>query len=194
MEPPIKDLPTLLSTLLPVMMPLLDKPFVLLGYSMGARIALELARRLHLQNGPKPRGLIVAAAPPPAANDREPMHLLDDAHFIEKLRSYEGTPEEILQNRELLELVVPTLRADFALAWWENGAQAVKLDLPLSVLGGTGDKHVTPGTLERWRDETSGEVRMREFPGGHFFIRTHPAPVLAAVREDLGRWWPASPA
>ncbi|MBJ6762832.1 thioesterase [Myxococcaceae bacterium JPH2] len=189
MEPPIASMPALLDAVMPVMAPLLDKPFVLFGYSMGARIALEVARRLHLQGGPQPRGFIAAAAPPPAANDREPIHQLDNPRFIEKLRAYDGTPEEILQHRELLELVLPTLRADFSLAWWENGPDAVKLGIPISVLGSTGDKHVAVSLLERWRDETSSpDVRVRHFAGGHFFIRSHPEQVLSAVREDVARW------
>ena len=194
MEKPIDNLPALVDTLLPVLAPLLDRPFAFFGYSMGSRISLELTRRLHVRNGPMPRGLMVAAAGPPRGNEREPIHKLPEAQFIEHLRKYDGTPEEILQHRELLELLLPTLRADFALAWWENGNHAVKLDVPISAMGAVGDAHVPVAKLETWREETSSaDFRVRHFPGGHFFIRQHQDAVLSAVREDLGRWMSAAP-
>ncbi|NOJ96169.1 thioesterase [Corallococcus sp. CA049B] len=192
MEPAMKSLPALMDVLMPALTPLMDRPFALFGYSMGARIGLEVARTLKRQGGPKPLGFIAAAAPPPSHNDREPIHTLDDPGFIAKLREYDGTPEEVLQHKELLELILPTLRADFALAWSENGKDTAPLDIPLSVYAGKGDKHVGLDTMEHWREESTADVRIRHFEGGHFFIRTHGPPVLAAVREDLTRWMTAA--
>ncbi|WP_163988742.1 thioesterase II family protein [Pyxidicoccus caerfyrddinensis] len=194
MEKPIDSLPALVDALLPVLAPLLDRPFAFFGYSMGSRISLELTRRLHVRNGPMPRGLMLAAAGPPRENDREPIHHLPEAEFIANLRKYDGTPEEILQHRELLELLLPTLRADFALAWWENGNHPVKLDVPISAMGAVGDAHVPVAKLETWREETSNaDFRVRHFPGGHFFIRQHQDAILTAVREDLARWMAPKP-
>ncbi|MBZ4398101.1 alpha/beta fold hydrolase [Myxococcus sp. MISCRS1] len=189
MEKPFDSLPALVDTLLPVLAPLLDKPFAFFGYSMGSRISLELTRRLQARNGPMPRGLVLAASGAPRESDRKPIHHLPQEQFIEELRRYDGTPEEILQHRELLELLVPTLRADFALAWWENGVSPVKLDVPISVMGGTTDKHVSLARLETWREETrSPDFRIRHFDGGHFFLRAQQAALLAALGEDLTRW------
>ncbi|MFP2926148.1 thioesterase II family protein [Pyxidicoccus sp. 3LG] len=194
MEKPIDNLPALVDALLPVLAPLLDRPFAFFGYSMGSRISLELTRRLKVRNGPMPRGLLLGAAGPPRENDREPIHHLPEAEFIAHLRKYDGTPEEILQHRELLELLLPTLRADFALAWWENGNHAVKLDVPISAFGAVDDKHVPVEKLERWREETSSEdFRVRHFDGGHFFIRQKQDALLTAVREDLQRWMAPAP-
>ncbi|CAM3249514.1 thioesterase [Corallococcus sp. ZKHCc1 1396] len=193
MEPAYRSLPELLEALMPVLLPLMDRPFVVFGYSMGARIGLEVVRKLRSQGGPRPLGFIAAAAPPPSHNDREPIHQLDDAGFIAKLREYEGTPEEVLQHKELLDLIIPTLRADFGLAWSGDGLDTAKLDIPLSVYSGKTDKHVGPELIEHWREESTADVRIRQFDGGHFFIRSHAPAVLAAVREDLARWTTAVP-
>jgi len=193
MEKPLDNLPALVDALLPALAPLLDRPFAFFGYSMGSRISLEVTRRLHVRNGPMPQGLMMAAATPPRENEREPIHHLPEAEFIAHLRKYGGTPEEILQHRELLELLLPTLRADFALAWWEDGKHAVKLDVPISVMGALDDAHVPVAKLERWREETrSDDFRVRHFPGGHFFIRQQLDAILSAVREDLERWMSCS--
>ncbi len=189
MDTPIDTLAGLMDALLPVLAPLLDVPFAFFGYSMGARISLELTRRLQERNGPLPRGLMVAASGPPRENHRESITGMSDAEFIANLRKYGGTPEEIFQHRELLELLLPTLRADFSIAFWENGGHAVKLDVPISAMGAVGDEHVPVSTLESWREETRNpDFRVRHFSGGHFFIREQQEALVAAVREDLQRW------
>ncbi|WP_426751945.1 thioesterase II family protein [Myxococcus sp. Y35] len=193
-EKPIDSLPVLVDMLLPVLAPLLDRPFAFFGYSMGARISLELARRLQARSGPRPLGLFLGAAGPPAVNTREPIHHLPEDQFIAQLRRYDGTPEELFNHRELLDLVLPTLRADFALAFTENGHQPPKLEVPISVMGSPEDKHVPTANLERWRDETTHEdVRVRLFPGGHFFIKPQRDAILANVSEDLTRWLGSAP-
>ncbi|QDE68568.1 thioesterase [Myxococcus xanthus] len=193
-EKPIGSLPALVDALLPAIAPLLDRPFAFFGYSMGARISLELARRLQARNGPRPVGLFLGAAGPPSVNTREPIHHLPEPEFIAQLRRYDGTPEEIFQHRELLELVLPMLRADFGIAFTEDGPQPAKLEVPISVVGSPEDKHVPTANLERWRDETRSEdVRVRLFPGGHFFIKSQRDALLAHISEDLNRWMGRAP-
>ncbi|MCE9671373.1 alpha/beta fold hydrolase [Myxococcus stipitatus] len=189
MEKPFDNLATLIDTLLSLMEPLMDRPFAVFGYSMGARIGLELARRLQARGGRQPVGLVMAASVSPHVREGEPIHTLPHDAFIAALRRYDGTPEEVLQHKELLELVVPTLRADFALAWWEVGQPAIPVDTPISVMGATHDAHVPVEKLESWRSQTrSGDFQVRTFPGGHFFLRQQQAALLSAIGADLTRW------
>ncbi|MCP3101722.1 alpha/beta fold hydrolase [Myxococcus sp. K15C18031901] len=189
MEKPFDDLTALVDTLLPLMEPLLDRPFALFGYSMGARINLELARRLQARGGRQPVGLFMAASISPHVRDSEPIHHLPHDAFVAELRRYDGTPEEVLRHKELLELVVPTLRADFALAWWESGQQPIPVDAPISVMGATHDGHVPTEKLTSWRSQTrSNDFQVRTFPGGHFFLRQQQAALLSAIAADLTRW------
>ncbi|XXF81087.1 alpha/beta fold hydrolase [Myxococcaceae bacterium GXIMD 01537] len=190
MEPAFTELPAAVDALLPVMRPLLDLPFAFLGYSMGTRFALELTRRLQRQGGPLPRGIVMAAAVPPRAHTAAPLHTLDEASFIQALRRYGGTPEQVLAHQELRELVIPSLRADFAMAWWKPAPDAEPLTCPLVVWSGTEDAHVASASVERWREETTGEIRFRQFPGGHFFLRTAKDELLAELSQELQRWLP----
>jgi len=186
-EAPLGEMSALLDALGPGLAPLLDKPFALVGYSMGAGIATAFAQRLQAREGPLPRGLLALAAGAPHLP--RPSHdALDDAGFIEVLRSYEGTPPEVLEHRELMELVLPVLRADFALA--DTVLPAEPLRCPISVWSATEDSHVTGERLAGWRELTR-ECRGRQFPGGHFFIRTAWEQVVAALREELPGWFPA---
>ncbi len=189
METPFRQMPALLDALEPVMAPLLDKPFAFFGYSMGTRIALGLTQRWHARGAPLPVGLVVAAGSAPHARIRDNFDALDDAQFVQMLRRYEGTPAEVFNHRELLELVLPLLRADFALA--DTLLPATPVPCPITAWGGLEDPHVPLKALERWRELTTAEFRLQHFPGKHFFMRTEKDRLLASLREQLVHWLPA---
>jgi medium-chain acyl-[acyl-carrier-protein] hydrolase len=187
LEKPFQQIPPLLDALEEALAPLLDKPFVFFGYSMGTRIALALAQRWQARGAPLPLGMMMAAAGAPHQS-RDSRGNLSDAEFIDLLRKYEGTPAEIFAHKELLDMVLPTLRADFAIA--DALLPALPVRCPISVYGGMEDPYVTLSMLEQWRELTTGEFRARPFPGKHFFLRTAREPLLSALREDLVRWAP----
>jgi medium-chain acyl-[acyl-carrier-protein] hydrolase len=187
LEKPVHDISRLVEALEPEMRPLLDKPFVLMGYSMGTRIALALTQRWQARGEPLPLGLMVAAGGAPHVQ-RMSRGNLNDKDFIELLRAYEGTPAELFAHKELMEMVLPTLRADFALA--DSVLPATPVRVPIVAYGGLEDSHVSIADLERWRELTTGEFRARHFAGKHFFLRTERVPLLEALREDLTRWAP----
>ncbi|HYO55363.1 thioesterase II family protein [Archangium sp.] len=187
MEPAFRQIPLLLDALEPVLAPLLDKPFIFFGYSMGTRIALALAQRWQTRGAPMPLGMVMAAGGAPHRN-RPSRDDLDDAAFIELLRKYEGTPAEVFAHKELLEIVLPVLRADFSIA--DTVLPCVPVRCPISAFGSLEDPHVSIPDLHYWRELTMGEFRFRHFPGKHFFLRTSREPLLAALREELVRWCP----
>ncbi len=185
LEPPFRDISALLDALEVELAPLLDKPFVFFGYSMGTRIALALTQRWLARGAPLPLGLGMAAAGAPH-RVRESREQLDDAAFLERLRRYEGTPPEVFAHKELLEMVLPLLRADFAIADVVLPAQPVPC--PITVFGAHQDTHVPLEALERWRELTTGDFRAHHFPGNHFFLRTSREPLLAALRNEIALW------
>src|SRR5437763_15337105 len=114
-EPPFTELSPLVRAAAQALAPHLDKPFAFFGHSMGALICFELARHLRKDGGPQPVHLFVSGRCGPQT-PREPFAGdLPDSEFQEMLRRYNGTPEEVLENRELMELLLPAVRADFAL-------------------------------------------------------------------------------
>ena len=187
MEKPFRQIPSLLDALEPVLAPLLDKPFVFFGYSMGTRVALALTQRWQSRGAPLPLGMVVAAAGAPH-RARESRDELDDAAFIELLRKYEGTPAEVFAHKELLEMVMPMLRADFSIA--DSVLPALPVRCPITAFGSHTDSHVPMPELERWSELTTSDFRSRHFPGTHFFLRTAREQLLAALREELVRWCP----
>lgn len=185
MEPAFDRLEPLLDDLLAGILPLLDRPFAFFGYSMGATVAFELAGRLAAR-GISPRLVVVAARQAPhLPSRREPIHHLSPPRFIEELLKLEGTPAEVLAHPELLELITPLLRADFALI--ERVAPSRRPPVPSRLLawGGSHDPLVLPEDLEAWRGYGAEPFATRIFPGGHFFLNTLRQEIFAALRAEL---------
>ena len=186
MEPPFAQLFPLIQALAHALFPLLDKPFALFGHSLGALVSFELARHLRGQYDLHPVRLIVSAGPAPQIPFREPpMHPLPDGEFVAKLRRLNGTPEEVLDHEELMEIVLPFLRADFALYETYVYSPEPPLNCHISTFGGLQDGHVSHGHLEAWRDQTTGSFSLRMFPGDHFFLNTTQPLLLQVLAHEL---------
>ncbi len=168
--------------------PYLDRPFAVFGYSMGALIGYEFVQRLRRERGLEPVHVLVAARrAPQLPPDPDDYYKLSDPDFKERLREMNGTPAEVLEHPELMELVLPLLRADFELNDTYEPAGHPPLGCPLTVFGGLEDGEVTREELEAWRAVTTGPFQLRMFAGDHFFLNQHQSAFRCAVAEDLLR-------
>ncbi|MCS6845860.1 MAG: thioesterase II family protein [Caldilineales bacterium] len=168
--------------------PAFDRPFAFFGHSMGALLSFELARYLRRTGRPGPVHLFVSGHGAPHLPDRNPpLHALPDDQFVAKLRELNGTPEEVLRHQELLQLLIPVLRADFAVCETYVYQPEPPLACPISAYGGLGDGYVNREELAAWREQTTGPFALRMFPGDHFYLnspanRTH---LLMALAREL---------
>ncbi|MBB4952062.1 medium-chain acyl-[acyl-carrier-protein] hydrolase [Agrobacterium vitis] len=179
-ETPYRRMDALVADLLAELLPILDRPYMMFGHSMGAVAAFELLRLLphHLQ----PQRLFASGrgAPhlPPVQKE---MHRLNDAEFIEELRLMQGTPEQVLNDTSLMAMVLPALRADFeALETWQY-RPGNRLTIPITALGGDRDILVPFGLLNAWGEQTEAEFEARIIPGGHFFLHSDAERVLDII-------------
>lgn len=187
-EPAAVRLDPLVAGLTAACAPLLDKPLAIFGYSLGALIGFELARALRRGHGIEPAYLAVAARRAPHLPERfPPLHRLPDAELVAELRRrYDGIPEAILADPELLALFLPILRADVAVMASYRYAPEPPLRAPIAAFGGRDDREVGRTDLEAWADQTTGAFDVRVFTGGHFFLQSEGSGVIAAVAADLG--------
>ncbi len=182
-EQPLSNVEDLLRSLLPALVPYLDKPFALFGHSMGGLISFEVARWLRRDYQLSPTHLFISGrrAPQIPSSDR-PIHNLPEPQLLEKLRELNGTPDTILQNQELMQLVLPILRADFAVIETYTYHPEPPLSCPITVFGGLQDSTATPESLEAWREQTSQPFIRHMFLGDHFFLHPAQAQLLALLK------------
>ena len=164
----------------------LGLPFAFFGHSMGAMLSFELARELRRRGGPLPVHLFVSGRRAPQVPAREEdIHDLPEPEFVAKLRELNGTPEEVLQHAELMRLLIPVLRADFAVNETYVFRSEEPLDLGISAFGGLGDAEVTREDIVGWSEHARGPFRLRMLPGDHFFLHSARDLIAESVARDL---------
>jgi medium-chain acyl-[acyl-carrier-protein] hydrolase len=188
-EVPFSRLGPVLDALAREIRPYLDKPFAFFGHSMGAITSFELALRLQAEGGRLPFHLYVSgrAAPHMHAEGRATYALPDD-EFIEELRRLNGTPKELLDNPELMQLMLPLLRADFALCQTYEPTPAARLACPVTAFGGLQDSHAGKEEMQGWGVYTDSDFVVRMLPGDHFFLHASQPLLLQAVARDMIRY------
>jgi surfactin synthase thioesterase subunit len=147
-----------------------DLPLVLLGYCSGAITAYQVASEL-AQTGRPPARLIVLASPGPRVIPADGWaHTLSEPEFLDYLRRFQVTPEQILGNRELFTMFEPGVRADFETFETWAYRPGPPLDLPVTVIGARDDSSVDFEELLMWHSHTIREFTVRILPGGHDFL------------------------
>lgn len=177
-ELPLTNLNLIVTTLAEMMQPLLDKPLACFGHSLGGLLAFEVIQHLRRTQQVVPQHLWVAAARAPHLPNEKPMiHALPDADFVTEIRRYNGTPAEILNNSEFMSLLLPALRADFALLETYRYQPCVPLPCPITAFWGDADTTISPEAIAAWKQQTNQTFRLQRFPGDHFFVHQLAVPL-----------------
>ncbi|HVW29990.1 MAG TPA: alpha/beta fold hydrolase [Polyangiaceae bacterium] len=185
--PPVARWSSLIDLLVDDVAPMVKEPFGIFGHSMGALIGFELAHALRERLGVEPRWLGVSACVAPARRAYDDTWLTASRErVIEQLRSFGGTPDVVLKEPELLDLLLPALRADFHLCGTYRRRDREPLEAKVLVLGGSADELSNPReNLMAWARETSGPFELKIFDGDHFFVEASRGDVVGAVAASF---------
>jgi surfactin synthase thioesterase subunit len=186
-EPPLTRWASLIDEVMCSIEPYLGERIAIFGQSMGALVGIELAHAIRQRHGRSPVWLGISACIAPARRVRELKWLrASNDEVLAELDRLGGTPRDMLENLKLLELLLPTIRADFHLCGTYARESRSPLDCPLLVLAGVNDEISTvQENVLAWSDETSGRCRIEMIAGGHFFIETARDAVIDLIVADL---------
>lgn len=185
-EPLLTNAREIASELAEILPPLLNKPYVFFGHSMGVLIGFDVIRILRARGMRQPELLIASGRNAPQFRWRDAgLQLLPDEEFIAAVRDYNGTPEALLANESLRDLWLPRLRADLTISATYEYVEQRPLECPIVVLVGEEDSLVSEAGLQGWLTETTAGVRYFRYPGNHFFLHSAERLVLAKVHAEL---------
>ncbi|MER7168880.1 alpha/beta fold hydrolase [Micromonospora sp. NPDC000207] len=172
--------------------------YVLLGHSMGAAVAYELAQELRRRGRAGPMRLVACARQAPTDLRPGTVHRGDDDTLVAELLRLGGTHPEVLADPDLRRTVLEVVRNDYRLAETYSPRPAPPLDCPVSVFVADADPECGEADAAGWAATTTGPTEVRVFRGDHFFLVPQRRPVVAALMSALdlptaAAVWPSTP-
>lgn len=164
-----------------------DKPYVVVGHSLGALASLALVDHLQSQQFALPLHVFLSGAAGPTHwtlfDDAVLSH--DDA-LLALLTQWGGTDEQLLAIPEQRTALLSNLRADLKLhnalvEWYQQKDSSVaplRVHTSVSVYGGESDASVSVASLSAWKavvapagaGDESHTFDVQTFPGDHFYL------------------------
>lgn len=188
-EPRFVSLDALIVDLDYHLSPYLTEPHLFFGHSMGALVAYRLACYRRAHHEVTPRALLLSAYSAPHLPSPFPADGVDDNHLANLIEGIGGLPVD-LPPRWRSELLA-VFRDDIQLCDVDGDGDAAAaeppLDCPFHLFGGAADPLVDGEDLEAWGRQTTQPVDVRILPGGHFYLRDTPEPLLHELRSLLDR-------
>jgi medium-chain acyl-[acyl-carrier-protein] hydrolase len=186
-EAPIREIKILAGRFVQAIQHLSDKPFAFFGHSLGGLVAFEFARQLQQQDLPPPQILFLSACGAPHLPDpNPPIHKLPDSEFVDALQKLNSIPSEISNQPDVMQLLLPILRADFeAVECYQHDSDISPLHVPILAFTGSDDPRVSQARVEGWARYTDAGFKLQSFPGDHFFINTCTEAVIASIAAEL---------
>jgi medium-chain acyl-[acyl-carrier-protein] hydrolase len=185
-ETPYTDMSPLVYSLSGIIRLYSDVPFAFFGHSVGALIGFELARELRKRDGLGPVHLFVSGRRAPHIPHRGPFkHKMPGSELIQTLRQYNGTPELVLKEPDLMEIFLPILRSDFSVGETYTYGDDRSLDCPITAFGGSNDEETSHDDLMAWGEHTNADFRIKVFSGEHFYLKRAQAQLLHEITVDL---------
>ncbi|MGF9821636.1 thioesterase II family protein [Brevibacillus agri] len=168
-----------------------ETPFALFGHSMGSLLAYECSHKIFSCKKKLPKVLFLSGKNPPNKatinkTTTKMIHNLSDKEFVNALISFGGTPNEVTQNEDLLNILLPILRADFKIIeTYKHKEKKDILECDFVVLNGKQDNLTTIEEMKKWSKYTKRRCEIYNFDGGHFFIVDEVKAVLDLINKRL---------
>ncbi|MBP2195111.1 thioesterase II family protein [Pantoea cypripedii] len=163
----------------------LSKPFALFGHCfLGSVIAWETSRRL-IAAGRPPSHLFISASRAPSIRKYYGVKELADKDFIVLVKKITGYSHPAYDIPEMLDLIVPALRADFEMDESYSPIENYSIELPTTAFFANRDTSVSLNDIEKWREHCVGDFEIMELDGNHMYLAQDPVPLLNTIAAIL---------
>ncbi len=184
-QPAIPSMPALIERVVDDVRPWLDVPIALFGHSLGAILAIEVARACEAIGAPPVWvGVSGRIAPGQQAETRR-LTSLDDATLLSEILELGGTPDRLAELPEFREHLLRIVRADLgAVESYQPAPGRPRISCPVTAFAGNADTWAPPPMMSGWVRETYGRFHQRLYSGGHFYFL---GPAFPGFTRDIVR-------
>ena len=160
--------------------------YAIFGHSMGSLLAYELYYKILREGLNKPCHIFFSGhAAPSAAKVKKNLHLLSDDEFIKEVMALGGMPEELKDNEEIIQLILPNLRNDFRITEsYIYTEKESKIDCDITIFNGK-DDDMTLDDILSWKVHSKGKTAIHNFKGNHFFINENAKNIVDIICSTI---------
>jgi acyl transferase domain-containing protein/surfactin synthase thioesterase subunit/acyl carrier protein len=206
-ERPIADVGEFVDKLVVEMRDVIDRPFAFFGHCLGGLTMYETARRLIHATRSKPAHLFVSGARPPdrmldlGAFEQQLMHDLlnladfrinlppyaqPDDVFAELIRHFNiQATEQLLDDSNLRQLMLPVIRAEFEMALNYDFIEEPPWNIPITCFAGLDDPYVSRHHALGWGRFTNSRLQVHIRQGAHFAVVDDVAFIHSVINQEL---------
>ena len=160
--------------------------YAFFGHSMGALIIYELMNKIKQKGCNDPEHIFFSGRFPPHIKDYSQLHILDDSEFISEVYKLGGIPEELMKYDELLQLIIPVLKADYKVVeTYKHIEKKTNWNFDISVFYGSEDSEIEIKHAFEWKKYTAKDCSVFKFEGDHFFINENIVKITEIINNRL---------
>ncbi|KAG8515978.1 S-acyl fatty acid synthase thioesterase, medium chain, partial [Galemys pyrenaicus] len=172
-EPFPKDMLQTVDEIICALLPILqDKPFAFFGHSLGSLLAFLTASQLKAKYNLEPVHLFVSSTTPLLLKKYGKIieeRKLSEEEICQHIQDLGGTPQNIVEDKELLRQHIPQIKGDIQMVYNSNFDYLTKAILSCDITCFAGTEDIVDNVTD-WKDLTSGSFRSHVLPGNHFYL------------------------
>ncbi len=174
----------LVDRIVPLLLPLFDRPVVVWGHSYGGIVAGEVIRRLRDRHDLEPIHFLVTGTVAPHL-----IHLWQKREVMLKAMVADNSPEYLVSlsryvdNPEFLASIIPLMRSDWPLLKNYQFRPNAPMSCPITAFSARQDDMVYTDEIREWARHTAGGFELIEVDGDHWFLNRNRALITATLNE-----------
>jgi len=180
---PFSNINEAVSKVTDALIPVLDKPFMFFGHSMGGLIAFEVARELRQRKQQLPYKLIASSTPQLSSYDKQALDPTVDDSVLEAKFPY--LSETNTPDTELRQMLKKLLRDDLKLLSTYEYEFQPPMDCNIVGIHGKNDTTVSKKQVEMWRNECTLKFELIERDGDHHYLRNETDFAIALINSEI---------
>lgn len=166
-----------------------EEPYAIYGHSLGSLLAFETYYCLKKKGAHEPIHIFFSGRKAPnEMGDKTEFYKLPERRFLEVLFEYGKSNYELMQSRELLDIFIPILRADYRIAeTYEYAEHKMKIMCDFTVVNGKNDFSIMKSDMNMWKSFAGKNYTITYINGEHFFITDNCKDTVDLINSVLSR-------